>query len=328
MRGRTPMRAGFTLIEMLAVLLLTSILLGFVLNAYVDLSNQSARASEVTRDIRRATSLLDRIAHDLERTMLVRKPDEVDPLSHPWVFLADSRITGSGADRIKFVARQARDRRDHSPSDLEMVSFTLRESAVDDDYDLVRWSAPNLPDGLDREFPAVDDPNALLLADGVTHFALRFLGENGEWVEEWDSSQLVESGALPLAVEIEVALAPFRTDESDFDEPDFDATAPIYRRQVLLPVRPLDLTVLLDKEAYAELGGDGGASTGAGEDGGLKVKDCLDFAKLGQSGGGGAGQAPGVGGGQLGDIGRLLEAAWAPYRSLYANHPAVLPHCR
>ena len=74
MRGTARRAAGFTLIEVLAVLFLTALVVGVALDFYVDLSNQSAHAAEVTRDIRRATSLMDRIARDLERAMMVVKP--------------------------------------------------------------------------------------------------------------------------------------------------------------------------------------------------------------------------------------------------------------
>ena len=108
MTAESAKLGGFTLIEMLAVLFLTALVIGVALDFYVDLSNQSAHASEVTRDVRRATSLLDRVARDLERTLLVVKPAETDPLSHPWVFIAESRLNLDGADRVKFVSRANR----------------------------------------------------------------------------------------------------------------------------------------------------------------------------------------------------------------------------
>ena len=45
---------GFTLIEVLAVLFLTALVLGVALDFFVDLSNESAHASESTRELRRA----------------------------------------------------------------------------------------------------------------------------------------------------------------------------------------------------------------------------------------------------------------------------------
>src|SRR5262249_5474086 len=58
-------RAGFTLIEVLAVLFLTALLVGTAIGFYIDLSNHSQKATDTTREVRRATTLIDRIASDV-----------------------------------------------------------------------------------------------------------------------------------------------------------------------------------------------------------------------------------------------------------------------
>jgi hypothetical protein len=84
---------------------------------------------------------------------------------------------------------------------------------------------------------------------------MRFLSEGGEWTGEWDSSQLAQSGELPRAVEIQLALAP------EVDDDSFDREAPtVYRRRVLLPVRPRQLEDLLDPDRA------GGSGAGNGEE--------------------------------------------------------------
>lgn len=329
-------RAGFTLIEVLAVLFLTALVFGVALDFYIDLTNQSHYASEATREIRRATTLLDRLARDFEHALLVQKPEETDPLDHPWVFLAERRRSESGADRVKFVARQEPDRRAAANAGvIATVAYLLRPDPYGEAFELVRWSRPDVPEGLDREFPQGDDPDALMLADGIDHFGLRFLGEDGEWVEEWDSSQLLDSSELPRAVEIELALSSVdpRTGEP--------RVSPTYRRRVMLPVRPLDMQTLLDPEAYAALGG--GSSQGD-QDCQLRVADCIDMSLVG--GAAGAAAAAQGGGGDAGlsallklsreerDALRQLnradisQACWDELRPTFGNHPAVRPHCR
>jgi type II secretion system protein J len=322
-------RGGFTLLEVMAVIFLTALVFGVAIDFYIDLSDQSHRASENTREIRRAISLLDRIAGDFERTLLAKKPEELDPLAHPWVFLGESR-RGEGSDRVKFITRRATDARSAEvEADISTVAYELTADEVNGDNMLIRWSQPNLPDGLDREFPSPSDPRARMMADGVVDFAVYFLDAEGEWVDEWDSSQMLDSSELPTAVEIRVALAPLNPDDPD-------AAIHTYRRQVLLPVRPLDFTTLLDPKAYASL--DGG---GEGEDGEcrLKVSDCIDFAAFA------AGQSPDVTQNQ--DLSGLLsltpeerqavrglnganlgQACWDDFREAYGNHPAVRPECR
>ena len=254
--------AGFTLIEVLAVVLLTGLVMGIALDFYVDLSRASNRAANHTRGVRRATAILDRMARDFESTVLVRKPDAVDPLAHPWVFVAESEHSSTGADHIKFVTRNLRSRSTAShESDLAVVSYTVRR--IDDDQlELLRWSSPQLPEGLDRDFPYDSEDGSALLADGIAVFGVTLVDEAGGRSDRWDSSQLVESSELPIAVEIEVAMA---TDDGSEPVP--------YRRHVLLPVRPLDLVALLDPQATAE-GGEADDET-AGEEGNVPtVGEC------------------------------------------------------
>ena len=320
------------------MLFLTSLVFGVALNFYVDLSNQSQHASEATRGVRRAASLLDRLARDFESAVLEKKPADVDPLTHPWIFVAESSRHESGADRVRFVARRPTDYRSaEAVSDMAVVSYALREGERGDDFELVRWSEPYVSTEFDPEFPLEDDPGALLFASGITHFALRFQREGGDWVEQWDSSQLVDSSALPVAVEIEVALG--TGDAEGAQRPPQS-----YRRLVLLPVRPLDLETLLDPVAYAALAGEEGE-----QDCELKVVDCIDLSLLagagatGAGGGGGKankGEPPPDLSGLLGLSkqdretvrqlagGGLANMCWSNFRATYAGHPAVRPRCR
>jgi type II secretory pathway component PulJ len=243
-----PRRAGFTLLEVLAVVLLTALVLGVALAFYVDLSRASNRAADATRRLRRAAAVLDYVARDYERVVLVRKPEETDPLEHPWVFLGEAGRGGTASDRLKFVTRGRAPRTTASrESDLEVVGYSVRDAEDGASLELWRWAVPELPEGLDREVPDDEDEGAVLLADGLAGFGVTFFDESGESLSTWDSSSLVQSSQLPLAVEIEVALA---------DPDDREAEPQTFRRRVLLPLRPLDLEELLDPSSA--VGGGGG----------------------------------------------------------------------
>jgi type II secretory pathway component PulJ len=249
-------RAGFSLLEVLAVVLLTSIVIGVALNHYVDLSRAGQRATEHTRSIRRATAILDRIARDFESTVLVAKEPEMDPLDHPWIFLGESRRSDAGADHLKFVTRghQPRHTAAHE-SDLEVVAYSLRRGE-EDDFELLRWSSPRLPESLDREIANDESEGAVLLADGVASFGVQFIDDFGQRTSSWDSSQLTESSELPLAVEIQVALLDPEGDPEGEPQP--------YSRRVVLPVRPLDMQELLDPNSLVS-GGRGSKEDEEGE---------------------------------------------------------------
>lgn len=252
-------RGGFTLLEVLAVVALTSLVLGVALDFYLDLSQASNRASQHTRDVRRATALLDRVARDFESAVLVTKPPETDPLAHPWLFLAESHLAANGSDHIKFVSRNHAPRSSEAPeSDLAVVAYSVRR-AEDETLELMRWSSPRLPESLDTSIPGEERDGALLMADGLGSFAVRFLDPDGEWTNTWNSTTLVESSELPRAVEIEVAMA-----DADVEDPEELA---LFSRRVVLPMRPVDLQVLLDPQLAAARSGTQTEADAEGEDG-------------------------------------------------------------
>lgn len=260
MSARVP--AGFTLIELMAVMLLVVAVTGVALNGYVDLSTQSTIAAELTRDTRRATAVLDRVARDLEDARLLVKPEEMDPLEHPWVFLAEPRAGRDGADRLKFVTLGQPPVADAlAASDLAQVAWITRVDAAGE-LELLRWSWPRLPDGLDRRFPRDDDPGVFLVAEGLERFGVRFLDAQGQWTDRWDSSALAQSSQLPLVAEVAVAMA--------------GSPETLHTRRVVLPMPPIDLAARLgEKEETAGAGDDE-----EGDDDCLRVRDCIDPAAL------------------------------------------------
>jgi len=285
MTRRAPHRGGFTLFEVLGVILVTAFVVGAATNYYIDLSRASNRAASNTRDIRRATAILDRVARDFESTLLVVKPPETDPLAHPWLFVAEARYGESGADHIKFITRNFQPRRsEEHESDLTVVAYTVRASEDDDTLEVYRWTDPRLPDGLDRTFPSQDDDAAVLLAEGLVDFGVRFTGEDGEEKDTWDSTMLVESSSLPASVEITVGMADPNTSGEDPDD------VVRYSRRVVLPVRPIDLEALLQGdnlgggvEEDEEEGEEDERGSGGGTDenpSGLTLGDCIDVPAL------------------------------------------------
>jgi len=278
MTRTAPRRGGFTLFEVVGVILVTGILIGVVTDYYIDLSRASNRAADNTRDIRHAAAILDRVARDFESTLLVVKPDEIDPLAHPWLFVAEAHDGESGADHIKFITRNFQPRRsEENESDLTVVAYTVRQAEDDDTLEVYRWTHPRLPESLDRSFPSEDDEANVLLAEGVADFGVRFYDDEGEEEDTWDSTTLVQSSSLPVAVEITVGFAnPGATGE------DSDRIVR-YSRRVVLPMRPLDLQALFEPDSQG--GADEGENDEEGDDesggkgentSGLTLGDCIN----------------------------------------------------
>jgi type II secretory pathway component PulJ len=249
-----PRRSGFSLLEVLAVVLLTSLVIGVALNHYVNLESATTRAGELTRDVRLATAILDRLARDFESAVFVKPRPGEDPFANQYVFVAESSGSELGADRIKFVTRgnEPRGETGHE-SDLEVVAYTVQPDpeGLEGDLRLMRWSQPRLPpEGHDISMPGDESEGARPLAEGLASFGVRFVDEAGGELSEWDAAQLTEQQELPVAVEIELAL---RDPDAD---PELGVEPPHYFRRVLLPVAALDLQELFDPTS-AVSGGSG-----------------------------------------------------------------------
>lgn len=233
---------GFTLIEMLAVILLTSVVMAAALNHYVNLSRVSQHATKRTAEVRRATAILDRVSRDLQSALLEARPPGDEALGHPWIFFGEPDHSENGADRLRFMTRGRRPRPGTGhQSDFEVVTYSLRNSEEDEQaFELMRWSSPRMPEGPERDTPSDESDGALLMAEGIADFAVTFIDDFGETNDSWDSSLIEDSNSLPVAVDIEVALL-------DRDHPDLEPLR--FRRRVVLPIEPLDMEELVDPTA-------------------------------------------------------------------------------
>ena len=249
----------------MGVVALISFVFFVALNFYIDLSRASTRASDHTRGVRRASAILDRVARDIEGALLLVKPPEMDPFAFPWIFLGQAQLGGDASERLKFITQNHDPTRtDAAETNLATVAYMV-ESGPDNSVSLYRWTSPRLPERLNKDFPREGDDGSFLLAEGLRYFGFNFLSEEGELYSEWDSSTLLQSSALPLAVEIRLSLMAERT--SDEEEP------PVYRRRVLIPIRPLDLAALADPNS--PLFGNGEEEGDGDEDGELTNADCF-----------------------------------------------------
>ena len=229
-------RAGFTLLELLIALGITALLVTAAVQAYVSISEAQERARGGHNRDRSALVLLDRIERELEGSMLVVRSEREDRLGHPYVFIGEDRVFGSGdSDAIRFITlTPARPPGGEISGGIRMVSYGVEPSA-DEGFDLLRQEEP-LPDGLEKRI-LLDD--AQVVIEQMASFRLRYQdGETGEWVERWDSTDLSLLDQLPQAVEVTVQL--YQTNEDEELEPGQE-----HQRVAHLRIRPFDREQLL-----------------------------------------------------------------------------------
>ena len=243
---------GFTLMETLAAVLMTSLIVTFAMSAYVQVADTAEQATLRLRDDLHATTILDRMTDDLQSAVLLVKPGEVDPLRHPWYFVSESQSAFGGSDGVRFIGRRRRAYLDdeHS-SDFAQIAYRIE---TDDDglQTLYRHLVPGLPAEFEPAFPPLDDERTHVLGSGLSGFTLRFSNGDGEWVDAWDSTQLTQSSLLPISVEIAFDMGPQGEASDEY--------GPRFQRRVVMPMMALDLDTMITsaKEQFAS----GGAVTG------------------------------------------------------------------
>ena len=249
-RFRPLRKAAFTLIEVLAAVFLTALVMSVAISFFVNLSDSTEEAARKTRQGRQALAVLDRVARDLEGAYLVSKPSALDPLSHSWSFVAESEVGDSASDHVRFVSRshRPRNRLDHG-SDLAVINYALDSGDGAPGFDLLRSVSPGLPSDSAEAFHSDPDESFVVVAESVQHFGLYFMSEDLEWHDAWDSTQLEQSSALPRAAKIEIAYLPKPVHGGgDLDRADLaEGAARIYTRQVRLPMQAVNLAAILSE---------------------------------------------------------------------------------
>ena len=235
-------RSGFTLLELLIALGITALLVSAAVQAYISISNAQERARGGHNRDRSALVLLDRIERELEGAMLIVRSEEEDRLGHPYLFVGDDRVFGSGdSDAIRFVTlTPARPPGGEVSGGIRMVSYGV-EPRANEGLDLLRQEEP-LPEGMEKRI-LLDQ--AQVVMEQMASFRLRYQDEEtGEWVELWDSTDISLLDRLPEAVEVTVQL--YQTNENEELEPGLE-----HQRVARLRIRPFDREELLERRGEA-----------------------------------------------------------------------------
>jgi len=284
-------RAGFTLIEVMAAVLLSGIVMSIAVSFQINLGSATNAARERLRTQRQAVALLDRLARDLASTYFIAPSERVKDGVNPWVFVTGRDFVGDDkSDKIKFITRNYQPQSlDGHASDLAVVAYYLTEELDRPGYRLMRWRDTHMPEVYDPSFPAEDSPQADIIGENLASFSLSLIDSGGGEVSDWNAMSKRGAESLPVAVNIEISMLNqyeidlnydpdgFDNQVDDFedleidDEPDSGRV--VYSKLVILPLRPLDWS-FLESQARTALGGD--APDGADDDDDDDEKDGED----------------------------------------------------
>ena len=262
-------RPGFTLIEVMAAVLLSAIVITIAVGFQINLGSAMESSRERLRTQRQAVALLDRISRDLASTYFIAPSAKVKPGVNPWIFLTGRDFVSEGkSDKIKFITRNYKPQRlDGHASDLAVVAYYLAEEADRPGYKLMRWRETHMPMQYDPSFPAEDNPDADVIGENIASFTVSMIDRNGLEVPAWDSSRNQRNNVLPMAVWIEISMLTSRETDPEFDPGDFEpdgnyeddeafedddletddergSNRKTYSKLVIIPLRPLDWSFL------------------------------------------------------------------------------------
>ncbi len=232
-QGRPDVRAehGFTLLEIVIAVALTALLISFGASSFISLSKvQSKRLEEFSRDPI-AEVVLDQMEREIVGTLLLERPEGVAVADHPWIFTVESDELGGGeADTLRFVTESPA-RVAGAPVGGAFRIVTYRAQTANDGRLSLYRAEEVLPERAALDLPTFEDPPTVR---DVAGFGVALIDDDtGARVDQWDSIEL-QPNRLPVRVELSLQLnSPVGDKEG--------ALAPgrVFRRSVVLPVRPL-----------------------------------------------------------------------------------------
>ena len=211
-------KSGFTIIEILVAVLITSIIAGVIYASYMGSLRIIHKSQTDIERTNMASHVLDRISSDLSCAFLRAYKEYM-------IFVGvDSGDDEFGADTLTFIAsNHIRSSRDAPESNLSEVSYFL-EPGLDENLYIFR-----------REDPTLDeDPfsggETRVIGEGIASLDFEYSGEGG-WASSWDSR---EENSLPYAVRVKIL---FRSEEEGGDEEGEEAFRYIdYSTEVAIPL--------------------------------------------------------------------------------------------
>ncbi len=225
-------RDGFTLIEVMAAVIIMAMLLTFGFQAYQGISNAYTRVSQGTSRERAARIVLDRVERELVGSVLVQREEGADPLLHPYFFWASPRMYAEmEGDELRFVTQTPLGSPGSRGAGLALVTYGSSPSQSGPGLALLRQEEA-LPPQLAKEIVWTAPQ---IMVDNVAVFVARFTTEDGQAADGWDSTGVERLDQLPLSLVLTLSLYEQGVD-GEF------APGPEYTRLVKLPVRPFRLS--------------------------------------------------------------------------------------
>jgi general secretion pathway protein J len=210
---------GFTLIEIMVALVITAIVLTLVYSSFSAVMDTRERVMNASDLDTTARLVLTRLTREIESAFIVKRPEDLPPESRYTIFEgAQENVDQRPADRISFTTFAHTKRGvDADESDQALISYEVEAMPTEPGHEeplaLIRREWRRIAPPGETQFY---EPRPIPLAEDIQGFRLRFLNEDGEWVDEWNSTDIRTLDLLPVAVEITLTLRDERGLDRDY----------------------------------------------------------------------------------------------------------------
>jgi general secretion pathway protein J len=194
---------GFTLLEILLALFISSIVLSIIYAAYTGTFRNINETESQSELYQMARVTLERMKEDLESVYLPPPVgDEEFEEEGFWStgFLGKAvEIDGRSADTLRFLstAHLVFDEEDKEAGVAQIVYDVIESGEEEEGFVLYRSDRSEFEQGVEEEEGA-----GLVLCEGIRAIDLIYYDDKGQDYEGWDSMEVEEEGRLPARVSI------------------------------------------------------------------------------------------------------------------------------
>ena len=194
---------GFTLAEILIAIFIFAVILTMIYTSITGTFRVVDETESQAEIYRMARIAMERMVEDLESTYVPKREgntqSEEDPMQLFQFVGKDQEIKGRYADTLRFISRAHLNLSgDDEDTGKTEISYYVKENDQGEDFVLYRSDRPMFKKGLLFE----EDPDGLLLCEGLASVNFTYYEEKGEPLENWDSTSEEQKDTIPRMVSV------------------------------------------------------------------------------------------------------------------------------
>lgn len=197
-------KQGFTLLEILVAIALFAAITAMLYPTYIGTFKNMEITDSYGTIYRMTRIAMERISEDLESACIPDTGEDSDSaIAKSQIFSGkDSTINGKDADELEFISERHISFNGDITTGRGLIKYYLKEYEEEDEdkegFILYRSDRPELQNEYE------DEPDGLMLCEGINSINFTYKDEDGEDHDEWDSTSEQYKGKLPSIISVEL----------------------------------------------------------------------------------------------------------------------------